>query len=251
MYKCEICGREIFKKHSLQGYKCLCSKHMHQLNKYGYFLDSNPRTIQDLNKITVNGDVAEIELYDGVTSEVNGYCIIDAEDVAKVKYHKWRKGHGHVITGSKSKGYQKDIGHFILENNDFLKVIDHINGNPYDNRKSNIRLCEQGDNTLNKHFMSLNTSGVIGVCKDKRKGRTKQWNAEIRFKDKKCYLGSYLTIEEAAYARYCGEVNLFKEFRNTNDDFIKEEMFKLIPIVRKNEIEHYVSNKIHKKYESA
>jgi hypothetical protein len=64
-------------------------------------------------------------------------------------------------------------------------------------------------------------------------------------------LGSYLTIEEAAYARYCGEVNSFKEFRNTNDDSIKEEMFKLIPIVRKNEIEHYVSNKIHKKYESA
>jgi molecular chaperone Hsp33 len=26
MYKCEICGREIFKKCSLYGYKCLCSK---------------------------------------------------------------------------------------------------------------------------------------------------------------------------------------------------------------------------------
>jgi hypothetical protein len=99
--------------------------------------------------------------------------------------------------------------------------------------------------------MSLNTSGVIGVCQDKRKGRTKQWNAEIRLQDKKCYLGSYLTIEEAAYARYYGEVLLFKEFRNTNDDLIKEEMFNRIPIVRKKEIEHYVLNKIHKKYKSA
>ena len=251
MYKCEICGREIFKKHSLQGYKCLCSKHMHQLFKYGYFLDSNPRTIKDLNKITINNGVAEIELYDGVTSDVNGLCIIDVEDISKVKYHKWRKCHGHVITGSKTKGYQRDIGHFILGNDDYSKVIDHINGNPYDNRKSNIRLCEQNDNVLNKHFMSLNTSGVIGVTRDKRKGRTKQWVAEIRFKDKKCFLGSYLTIEEAAYARYCGEVLLFKEFRNTNNDSIKREMFDLIPIVRKNEIERYISDKIRNKYGSA
>ena len=51
MYYCEICGREMFKKHSLQGFKCLCSKHMHQLHKFGKFLDSNPRTQKDLNKI--------------------------------------------------------------------------------------------------------------------------------------------------------------------------------------------------------
>ena len=53
MYYCEICGREMFKKHSLQGFKCLCSKHMHQLHKFGKFLDSNPRTQKDLNKILV------------------------------------------------------------------------------------------------------------------------------------------------------------------------------------------------------
>lgn len=250
MYKCEICGKEVFKKISLKGYTCLCSKHMHQLIKHGHFLDSNPRTIKDLNKINIKKDIAEIELYDGITSNINGICIIDVEDVFKIKYHKWRKKSGHVITGSKSRGFIRDIGHFILDNKDFTKVIDHINGNPYDNRKSNLRLCKQSENTLNKYYMSLNTSGIIGVSKDTRKGRKKQWIAEIRINDKKCYLGSYLTIEEATYARYCGEIILFKEFRNTNSDSIKKEMFALIPIIRKQEIEKYISDRLHKKYNS-
>ena len=48
MFKCEICGREIFKKNRLGGYT-LCSKHMHQLLKYGKFLDNIQRTSKDLN----------------------------------------------------------------------------------------------------------------------------------------------------------------------------------------------------------
>ncbi len=245
MYKCEVCGREIFKKHSLQGFKCLCSKHMHQLFKYGCFLDSNPRTQKDLNNIIVNEHDAYIELYDGVSSNIIGYCIIDKDDIETVKYHKWRLSHGRVITGSLHKGGFYNIGHIILHNKNNKLVVGHINGNPYDNRKSNLRLCEQKDNVLNKHFMSLNKSGVIGVCQDKRKERKHQWVAEIRYQNKKYYLGAYLTIEEAAYARYCGEIILFKEFRNTNQDEEKKQMFNLISIVRKSEIESYVTKKLH------
>lgn len=248
MYKCEICGREIFKKHSLKGYKCLCSKHMHQLHTYGKFLDSNPRTAKDLNEIiNIEDNISIIKLYDGVNSNVIGECIIDSDDINKVKYHKWRISHGRVVTGSPSKGYQKDISHFIIE--DKLKddeIIDHINGNPYDNRKNNLRICTQSKNTFNKHKMSLNTSGVIGVSRDKRRKKM-QWHSEIRYQNIKIHLGSYISIEEAAYARYCAEIILFKEYRNTNDDEIKEEMFNKILTIRKSEIENFVKNKIHNK----
>ena len=250
MYNCEICGREIFKKNSLKGFNCLCSKHMHQLFKYGKFLDNNPRSQKDLNKININGDVSEIELYDGQTSEIIGHCLIDTEDINKVKYHKWRISHGHVLTGCKTKGKQQDIGHVILENKNYDLVVDHINGNPYDNRKCNLRLCEQKKNTLNKHFMSLNTSGVIGVTRDKRKGRKNQWIAEIRYENKKTFIGAYLTIEEAAFARYCAETILFKEYRNTNNDEEKFKMFDSISLIRKQEIEIYITNKLNKKFGS-
>ena len=248
MYYCEVCGREMFKKHSLQGFKCLCSKHMHQLYKYGKFLDSNPRTQKDLNKIINNGETAEIELYNSTTCDVIGLCIIDSEDIDKVKYHKWRNSHGHVVTGSKSSGFSCDIGHIILDSKDSQLVVDHINGNPYDNRKCNLRLCEQKKNVLNKHFMSLNTSGVIGVTKDRRANRKHQWIAEIRMDNKKQFLGAYLTIEEAAYARYCGEIILFGEYRNTNQDEEKQKLFDQVPIVRREEIKAYVTDKIQKKF---
>ena len=55
MYKCDICGRELKKKISLYGY-CLCSKHMHQLLKYGKFLDNIQRTDSDLTDYTINYD---------------------------------------------------------------------------------------------------------------------------------------------------------------------------------------------------
>ena len=55
MYKCDICGRQIFKKNKVKGY-VLCSKHMHQLLKYNKFLDSCPRTQNDLNEFFVKGE---------------------------------------------------------------------------------------------------------------------------------------------------------------------------------------------------
>ena len=55
MYKCDICGREIFKKIRMKGYT-LCSKHMHQILKYGHPLDNNPRTVNDLNDYDICGD---------------------------------------------------------------------------------------------------------------------------------------------------------------------------------------------------
>lgn len=247
MYKCEICGREIFKKHSLFGYSCLCRKHMHQLLKYGKFLDNNHRTNHDLNEIHLFKDHAIIDLYDRTTSDKVGECIIDIDDYDKVKYKKWRLSRMRVLTGLPCKGTQRDISRVILDSVKDDEVVDHINGNTLDNRKSNLRICKQCDNTLNKHRMSLNTSGIIGVCPDKRKGRA-GWVAEIRKQNTKLYLGSYHNIEEAAYARYCAEVELFKEFRNTNNDEYKFELFKNVPQNIKTSINTKIIEKIHKKF---
>lgn len=250
MYKCEICGRELFKKHSLMGYKCLCSKHMHQLLNHGKFLDSNPRTMSDPNEIIQEGDISKICLYNATTSDLIGFAIIDTEDIHKVQYHRWRLSHGRAICGSQAKGYQKDLGNIILSDLYSESVVDYINGDPLDNRKENLRLITQLNNTLNKNRMSLNTSGVIGVSPDKRPGRKAKWIAEIRYKDVKLYLGSFREISEAAYARYYAEVLLFKEYRNTNHDEEKEKLFSQIPSKLKERIKEFVTKKIHNKFDS-
>ena len=239
MYTCDVCGRESFKKIRLGGYT-LCNKHMHQLHQYGRFLDNNPRSAKDLNEYRIKDDIVIFDVYDQRNNK-NGEFIIDLEDLPKVKYHKWRLSYGHIVTGNNTKTKPtKHLHHLILDIDDPDIVVDHKDGNPANNRKSNLRICTQHQNTLNKVKISNNTSGYIGVSylKDRH-----CWTAEIRY-NKRIHLGNYKQIEEAVYARYIAEVILFKEYRNTNTDDIKLELFKKIPIVRQNQIKQYITNKI-------
>ena len=59
-----------------------------------------------------------------------------------------------------------------------------------------------------KTLPSNNSSGVRGVYKSKRTGR---WCAQITFKGKTKYLGSFETLQEARKARERGE-EIFEEF---------------------------------------
>lgn len=70
----------------------------------------------------------------------------------------------------------------------------------------NLKLCEGTSVTLlearKKHPARSNTSGYTGVYRNKRTGL---WAAQITFKGKTYYLGSYAKIEDAVKARQRGE----------------------------------------------
>lgn len=143
MYYCDICGREVNKKIRMGGYT-LCSKHMHQLHSHGKFLDNCPRTQKDLNEYIIKDEIAIGGLYDGITSEKINEFIIDAEDLPKIKYHKWRFCHNHIVTGLPAQKTQRELSWVILGLDNRIEkdiVIDHINCNPRDNRKCNLRIC--------------------------------------------------------------------------------------------------------------
>lgn len=77
------------------------------------------------------------------------------------------------------------------------EIVDHINGCTLDNRRSNLRICNRGQNQQNgttvirKH----NTTGFRGVVIDKRDG---VFCAGILKNGKKFHLGRFATAEEAA-----------------------------------------------------
>ena len=221
MYKCDICGRESSKKIRLGGYT-LCSKHMHQLHKYGYFLDDNPRTNNDLNDYIIIDDIAVFNLYNQKNEKV-GEFVVDVDDIEKVKYHKWRLSHNHVITGLPSAGTQRELSHIIFDipKEEDQTVVGHINCNPCDNRKKNLRICEQGDNVCNKSFMSNNTSVFIGVSYAKHRDA---YDPEIRKDLTRCHLGYQKTLEEAVYARYLAEGIVFGEYCN-EEEHMKKYLF--------------------------
>ncbi len=74
-------------------------------------------------------------------------------------------------------------------------VVDHINGNPGDNRRENLRVCAQADNLKNRKVHANNLLGVKGVFAA-RGG----FVAQIRSDRKKYYLGQFDTIPEAKAA---------------------------------------------------
>lgn len=75
------------------------------------------------------------------------------------------------------------------------KVIDHINHDTFDNRKSNLRIVTHRTNSCN---MKTNTSGVPGVGYHKA---TKKWRAYYNKNNKHISLGYYNTKQEAIQAR--------------------------------------------------
>jgi len=57
---CPVCGR----LHTARTKDNLCKKHAWQLQKYGKFLDSNPRTKFDPNEIRIRESECELDVYD-------------------------------------------------------------------------------------------------------------------------------------------------------------------------------------------
>ena len=83
------------------------------------------------------------------------------------------------------------------------KQVDHINGDPLDNRRENLRLVTNKENQWNVGLRKNNTSGYVGVAWHKR---DKKWNAQAQYRcgqtgrKKTKSLGYYNDEEEAARA---------------------------------------------------
>lgn len=90
--------------------------------------------------------------------------------------------------------------------------IDHINGNPADNRIANLRLATRTQNVRNTRRRHDNSSGVKGVYWIARCGK---WRADIRVAGKGKHLGYFNRIEDAAAAYERAAAKHFGEFART------------------------------------
>jgi hypothetical protein len=87
------------------------------------------------------------------------------------------------------------------------EMIDHCDGNPSNNRLSNLRVATYDGQARNRRLRSDNTSGCQGVSLDH--GR---WRAQIYANGTTRYLGSFSSIEEASAVYEKSAREAFGEF---------------------------------------
>lgn len=139
-------------------------------------------------------------------------AILDYDDWKKLKSFNWfaqKCGSNRYYARRNIKigdGKQKQINmhHVIMGTPPIGLQIDHINGNPLDNRKCNLRFVTARQNQQNQ--VRLKTSRFPGVYFYKV---TKKWKAQIKINGKRKGLGYYEKEEDAflAYNRAINDLN--------------------------------------------
>ncbi len=141
------------------------------------------------------------------------FALVDDEDFECLSQWKWRYDNGYA---SRSVRKGKKVSRFYMHRliGDIPKDMktDHINGNPLDNRRSNIRPCTPSQNGMNQHL-------VTG--RSKHKGiyffkQNKKWVARIMKEGKRTFLGSFNYEKEAAKAYNVAATELFGKFARLN-----------------------------------
>ena len=118
---------------------------------------------------------------------------------------------GYYRVAINKKQYKLHRLVWIYHNGDIPNgmFVDHIDGDPSNNRIENLRLATNEQNLRNSKISPKNTSGVKGVSWDKSR---KKWKAQIRTNYKIKSVGRFDTIEEAEAAIIIARNNLHGDF---------------------------------------
>ena len=183
-----------------------CWKHYNQIRTLGFILDNNPRTKYDPNDIQIKDSYADIMTYDKWGNNFISFKI-DIEDIPFISRYKWcavQSGKSSLYyLGRRNKSKSTVLYHRIIMGEPNC-TIDHINLDTTDNRKQNLRLANQSQQSLNQTIKTSNTSGIKGVCyiDRSRHNRKSGYLAELMVGKKKYRSKLFDSLEEASYCRY-------------------------------------------------
>jgi hypothetical protein len=160
----------------------------------------------------------------GIKNEAEGYglialtqgkiAIVDAEDFERLNRYRW--------CACKCKGtyyaVRVEHGRTVRMHREIMRapkgmLVDHADHNGLNNRKSNLRLCTNAQNSYNQQANANGTSRYKGVSWHKC---SRKWSARVRCDGKFYNLGDYKDEIEAAKAYDRKARELFGEFACLN-----------------------------------
>jgi len=123
-----------------------------------------------------------------------GYTEVDAADYPWLSRYRWYnvKGYARAVVRKEPKTWRY-MHQLILGKPQVGEEIDHVNRNPLDNRRINLRLVNKYQQMQNCNWQHRNRSGFVGVFWDKQKGK---WRAEI-MRNRKRFMKRFESREDA------------------------------------------------------
>lgn len=161
--------------------------------------------VKRINKLLIRyKDIKQPEDYKLIPLTKGKFAKVDNEDFDMLRNIVWC-----TICTNKNKSYAyndklKHMHRFIMNPPDNM-VVDHINGDGLDNRRCNLRVCTQQQNSFN--------SNNKGYYFNKHRGR---WVSQITFNGIQINIGAFKTEEEAIRAYKSKSNELFGEYSFDN-----------------------------------
>lgn len=154
---------------------------------------------------TIIGDTAYLVISDRKVS-------IDAADIAIVGQYRWHITHWNYVAsmGLRKEGKSSFLHRLILGLDSIAVEGDHINHDPLDNRRCNLRIATSSQNKMNTRKQRNNSNLYKGITKNGN-----AYVAHIGVSGKPIHLGRFKSAEDAATAynfaaeKYYGEFAYF------------------------------------------
>jgi hypothetical protein len=164
---------------------------------------ARPPVPSNMAVVSLPGGAAacRIDLLDG-DREVCGYAWVDAEDAELVKGFRWyrnsgyveRAVHARIAKGKYSKRHVMLHRHLLGLDGVAGIEIDHIDGDPLNNRRSNLRVVTHAQNMQNRRKQSGTSSRYRGVHWNSQRSK---WRAGLRVDGRFVDLGHFADEDEA------------------------------------------------------
>lgn len=169
----------------------------------------NGKATHKVNKYDLSGEYGI-----GWSSNTNEEFYFNLEDYDKIKDICWNvrvddTNYRSLVGVDTVLGKRVRFSQMVFEVPEGFQY-DHIDRNPLNNRKSNLRLATNAENSRNRNKLSNNTSGITGVTFDKKSNR---WMARINSEtNHRISVGSFDNKEDAIVARLKAEKQYYGEF---------------------------------------
>ncbi|HEY3768143.1 MAG TPA: AP2 domain-containing protein [Candidatus Angelobacter sp.] len=151
------------------------------------------------------------------------FAIVDASDYEWLSQWHWAaEYHTSDNKWRAKRNTTKTIGQKLIQKTIYMHrqiinapdgvQVDHVDGNPLNDQRGNLRLATHQQNMCNQGPHVNNACGYKGVYREKG---CNSWRAEIKFNRRKFRLGSFPSPQEAAKAYEQAARRLHGEFART------------------------------------